>query len=104
MFKKLVVGALATGIALTGGIGAASASTENTANTGNTSKMLLCANNESYWYDRGTDKHYKTVFSYNDIFSNSYTDSSGITWYFKGYSKTSDCGGGYYGHYEGRTW
>ncbi len=28
MFKKLVVGALATGIALTGGIGAASASTE----------------------------------------------------------------------------
>ncbi|EJR80661.1 hypothetical protein [Bacillus thuringiensis] len=31
MFKKLVVGALAAGIALTGGIGAASASTENTA-------------------------------------------------------------------------
>ncbi|MGQ0514465.1 LCI fold-containing protein, partial [Bacillus sp. D-CC] len=28
MFKKLVVGALATGIALTGGIGAASADTQ----------------------------------------------------------------------------
>lgn len=40
MFKKLVVGALTAGIALTGGIGAASASTENGSNTPSSVKQL----------------------------------------------------------------
>ncbi|MES5869162.1 hypothetical protein [Bacillus cereus group sp. RP32] len=40
MFKKLVVGTLATGIALTGGIGAASASTEGIDNTKNSAPII----------------------------------------------------------------
>ncbi|MEM5621811.1 hypothetical protein AAHB56_12645 [Bacillus thuringiensis] len=40
MFKKLVVGVLATGIALTGGIGAASASTEGIDNTKNSAPII----------------------------------------------------------------
>lgn len=40
MFKKLVVGTLATGIALTGGIGAASASTEGVDNTKNSAPIV----------------------------------------------------------------
>ncbi|MEC0038539.1 hypothetical protein FOC93_01465 (plasmid) [Bacillus cereus] len=40
MFKKLVVGPLATGIALTGGIGAASASIEGVDNTKNSAPII----------------------------------------------------------------
>ncbi|MEM5659705.1 hypothetical protein AAHB50_30235 [Bacillus toyonensis] len=40
MFKKLVVGALAAGIALTGGIGAASASTEGVDNIKNSAPII----------------------------------------------------------------
>ncbi len=40
MFKKLVVGLLATGIALTGGIGAASADTQKSCEFSEASSML----------------------------------------------------------------
>ena len=40
MFKKLVVGTLTTGIVLTGGIGAASASTEGVDNTKNSAPII----------------------------------------------------------------
>ncbi|PHB28480.1 hypothetical protein [Bacillus toyonensis] len=40
MFKKLVVGTLVTGIALTGGIGAASASTEGVDNNKNSAPII----------------------------------------------------------------
>ncbi|GGE57553.1 LCI fold-containing protein [Priestia taiwanensis] len=96
MFKKLVLGVVATGIALTLGTGGVSASSVESA-----PKTLSCAS-ELSWYDSGTGKYYQNKFSSSNVFANQYTDSTGITWYFKGSSKTSDCGGGYYGHYEGR--
>ncbi|MGR3779476.1 hypothetical protein ACT1UG_28495 [Bacillus paramycoides] len=40
MFKKIVVGALVTSVALTGGIGAASASTESVDNTKNSAPII----------------------------------------------------------------
>ncbi|MFF2242397.1 LCI family antimicrobial peptide [Bacillus thuringiensis] len=94
MFKKLVVGALAAGIALTGGIGAASASTESM----ESSKSIT---SQSFGYKLQDGKHYKKVFSKSGIFDN-YKYEDGIHWYYKGRSVTTDYGGGWYGHYEGR--
>ncbi|MCY9371059.1 LCI fold-containing protein [Bacillus haynesii] len=37
------------------------------------------------------------MYSSTGTFTNAYTDSSGITWYFKGKS-------GYVGYYEGRKY
>ncbi|MFF2242405.1 hypothetical protein ACFVUU_30685 [Bacillus thuringiensis] len=83
MFKKLVVGALAAGIALTGGIGAASASTENTA-----SATLA---NECWAFDHitylGDNKYEKTEYRDNGIYPNSYDEQvcgGTMYWYFKG--------------------
>ena len=39
----------------------------------------------------------KCLYSSTGTFTNAYTDSSGITWYFKGKS-------GYIGYYEGRKY
>ncbi|MGK8833771.1 hypothetical protein ACRS8Y_28685 [Bacillus paranthracis] len=95
MFKKLVVGALAAGIALTGGIGAASASTENTA-----SATLA---NECWAYQNiihlEDNKYGKTEYRDSGIYPNSYTEKicgGTMHWYFKG---TNDIGEAYY---EGR--
>ncbi|MGN7895046.1 LCI fold-containing protein [Bacillus sp. 22475] len=88
MFKKLVVGALAAGIAITGGIGSASA------------HGPTCNNPEkNIYYDDQHGKFYMTVFSSKNVFANVYK-SGGKDFYFKGSSKTTDCGGGYYAHYE----
>ncbi|HDR7545817.1 MULTISPECIES: LCI fold-containing protein [Bacillus] len=106
MFKKLVVGALATGIALTGGIGAASASTENVDNTKNFAKIESVQKLGSeikksakygftYVYEPQSGKYITTNFhSPTGKFAN-YFEDEGIKWYFKGHS-------GNYGHYEGR--
>nr|WP_088325600.1 LCI fold-containing protein [Bacillus cereus] len=91
MFKKLVVGALAAGIALTGGMGAASASTENT-------KLLGCVTTGITDYGDGT--YSKEVYNTINQFPNSFTED-GIRFYFKGSSKSNSCGG-YYAYYEGR--
>jgi hypothetical protein len=82
MFKKLVVGALAAGIALTGGVASASA----------------CENTGTQQYPSGL--YYKYEYSDYDIFANSYTEY-GITWYFKGSQWKSACGK-YEAYYEGR--
>ncbi|THG54799.1 LCI fold-containing protein [Bacillus sp. HUB-I-004] len=109
MFKKLVVGALAAGIALTGGIGAASASTEGVDNM-NQVKPIKTLIGDYYNYDRGFSYHdvagrpdiYRTydVYSSNGIFDNSFY-SEGRTWYFKGVASTN-WDGSAYGHYEAR--
>ncbi|MFC9450102.1 LCI fold-containing protein [Bacillus cereus] len=91
MFKKLVVGALATGIALTGGIGAASASTvpvDNVANSAIESNSLAA-------------KYTRWVPSEGPIFANDFYED-GIHWYFKG-PITKGADGYYYGYYEGRA-
>ncbi|WP_103653029.1 LCI fold-containing protein [Bacillus thuringiensis] len=101
MFKKLVVGALATGFLLTGGIGASAA----TSTVDNTIKKLDSPQFSSYQiYDYHSscpqiDAPYKmSMRKIDGIFANSFTDpSSGITWYFKGfgkYDRTIGCYGG----------
>ncbi|MEB3057599.1 hypothetical protein [Bacillus pseudomycoides] len=52
MFKKLVVGALATGIALTGGIGAASADTVKPVSSPNKATETAYSENQQYISDR----------------------------------------------------
>ncbi|OPA02038.1 hypothetical protein BHL27_06685 [Bacillus cereus] len=106
MFKKLIVGALATGIALTGGIGAASASTEN---VDNTKKLEPITQNQelnsqifysakygfSYIQESSSGKYITyNFYSSTGNFAN-YFEDNGIKWYFKGSN-------GNYGHYEGR--
>ncbi|HHY2677480.1 LCI fold-containing protein [Bacillus toyonensis] len=92
MFKKLVVGALAAGIALTGGMGAASASTENT-------KLLGCVTTGITDYKNGL--YSKEVYNTINQFPNSFTED-GIRFYFKSSSKANESCGGYYAYYEGR--
>ncbi|WP_088363708.1 hypothetical protein [Bacillus cereus] len=95
MFKKLLVGVLATGIALTGGVGAASASTENL-----TSATIA---DECWAYDHiihlGDNKYGKTEYRDNGIYPNSYTEQvcgGTMHWYFKGINNNGR------GYYEGR--
>ncbi|MCI4054897.1 hypothetical protein [Bacillus cereus] len=93
MFKKLVVGALAAGIALTGGIGAASASTEDTTNSKNLTMAYSCPDYI------GNGKYAQTIYNpggTNAVYANTYTEMTchgKIKWYFKW--KKAD-GGGYY--------
>ncbi|EEL58158.1 hypothetical protein COD82_28610 [Bacillus cereus] len=88
MFKKLVVGALAAGIVLTGGIGAASAN-------------VYIPYDECYSshvsYNNGV--YTKYLVQPGDKFNNVYKED-GITFYFKGWKKLS-CGK-YVALYEGR--
>ncbi|PEC86570.1 hypothetical protein COK00_22730 [Bacillus cereus] len=115
MFKKLVVGALATGIALTGGIGAASANTEGVENTNKMAPSIAALENTTYYYnseydfwfthdrDRDVYKTYK-FHSRDGYFANSFEDTNRrIKWYFKGVVGDAP-GGGKYGHYEGRQY
>ncbi|MEI3891785.1 MULTISPECIES: LCI fold-containing protein [unclassified Bacillus (in: firmicutes)] len=113
MFKKLVVGTLATGIALTGGIGSASASTEGVENTKQVApivqeikvdKNYSSTNNEfnfTYTWDPGR-QIYKTYdfYRHDGVFA-SYFESEGIKWYFKGKVQVFSDGSAL-GHYEGR--
>ncbi|WP_182813082.1 hypothetical protein [Bacillus sp. ME78] len=93
MFKKLVVGALAAGIVLTGGIGAASANVDIPYNK---------CYNSSVSYNNGI--YTKYVVQSSSTFSNSYTDKEGIKWNFKGYKEEylEGCGKKYIAKYEGR--
>ncbi|HHK5541768.1 MULTISPECIES: hypothetical protein [Bacillus cereus group] len=94
MFKKLVVGALATGIALTGGIGAASASVEDTTNSKSLTMAYSCPDYI------GNGKYAQTIYNTGGNYANTYTEMTchgKIQWYFKW--KKED-GGGYY---EGRV-
>ncbi|MCC2386004.1 hypothetical protein NST86_30000 [Bacillus sp. FSL L8-0199] len=93
MFKKLVVGTLAAGIALIGGIGAASAHSETYERC---YKPL-----EDITYKNGI--YYKQEFNTENVFRNAYTDNEGITWYFKKYEISRYCGG-YFAYYEGRKY
>ncbi|PGK35658.1 hypothetical protein CN907_19630 [Bacillus anthracis] len=97
MFKKLIVGALAAGIALTGGIGAASASA---AGFDYDSNHDSCYNSDIIFKD---GKYTKYILQDNRIFDNSYTDYQGITWYFKDWDWSFKCGK-YVGLYEGRMY
>ncbi|WP_144508264.1 LCI fold-containing protein [Bacillus thuringiensis] len=107
MFKKLVVGALATGIALTGGV-AASASTEgvdSTKQVAPTKALLAEYYNYEYkfvYHDVSGQNIYRTYefHSPDGYFANSFY-SEGKTWYFKGIAGY-DGNGGAYGHYEAR--
>ncbi|QOS99855.1 hypothetical protein JNUCC42_03555 [Brevibacterium sp. JNUCC-42] len=77
MFKKLVVGALATGIALTGGIGATSASTENPV-----SSKVIC----NVPYGQKDGKFVRTVFHPDGVYAHTFTQNvcgSIVTWYLK---------------------
>ncbi|MFB7351660.1 hypothetical protein ACWGKR_28185 [Bacillus thuringiensis] len=95
MFKKLVVGALATGIALTGGIGAASASTENGSNTPSSVKQL------SRCYDKENGKYVREVRNPQRIFATTFIEQAcggTVYWYLK---EINEEGGGYVAKYEG---
>ncbi|MCU4948673.1 LCI family antimicrobial peptide [Bacillus cereus] len=90
MFKKLVVGVLATGFVLTGGMGASAA----TSTVDNTNKKLDSSQflpNEVYPYEDfcpQSKAHLKmAIKNENGIFANAFTDSTGITWYFKSFGK-----------------
>lgn len=113
MFKKLVVGTLATGIALTGGIGAASASTEGVENTKQVAPIAQeikietnyssTNNRYNFTYTWDPDRQvYKTYDFYrpDGVFDN-YFESEGIKWYFKGKVQVFSDGSAL-GHYEGR--
>ncbi|HDR8066811.1 hypothetical protein ACFVXR_28050 [Bacillus thuringiensis] len=98
MFKKLVVGALAAGIALTGGIGAASASTENGSNTPSSVKQLAGC------YPKENGKYIKEVRQNHQYFDNTKTEPAcggTVVWYLKKIEFTNANGGTYIGHYEG---
>ncbi|EEM61192.1 MULTISPECIES: hypothetical protein [Bacillus] len=98
MFKKLVVGALAAGIALTGGV-AASASTENT-----TSLTQEC--DSRFEFDRvrfDGDKYSKYICQPSGVFANYFEkweyyngEYVKIKWYLKYYEGST-------GYYEGRA-
>ncbi|MRC29477.1 LCI fold-containing protein [Bacillus cereus] len=98
MFKKLVVGALAAGIALTGGIGAASASTENGSNTPSSVKQLAGC------YPKENGKYVREVKNPNKIFANTFTETAcggTVYWYLKEIKWTHEYGGTYIAKYEG---
>ncbi|HEF1899680.1 LCI fold-containing protein [Bacillus thuringiensis] len=98
MFKKLVVGALAAGIALTGGIGAASASTENGSNTPSSVKQLAGC------YPKENGKYVREVKNPNKIFANTFTEQAcggTVYWYLKEIKWTHEYGGTYIAKYEG---
>lgn len=113
MFKKLVVGTLATGIVLTGGIGAASASTEGVDNTKQGAPIAqeikvetnYSSTNNQYGFTYTWDpvrQIYKTYDFYRpDGVFDSYFESEGIKWYFKGKVQVFSNGSAL-GHYEGR--
>ncbi|KUF30194.1 LCI family antimicrobial peptide [Bacillus cereus] len=98
MFKKLVVGALATGIALTGGIGAASASTVDAVNKSNETKLLAC-------YPKNSEgKYIRDVRQKSKTFANTFPEPAcggTVQWYLKEVKYTNANGGEYIGHYEG---
>ena len=68
MFKKLVVGALATGIALTGGIGAASADTQKAVSS---PKQATC----SIPYEYSNGKFKRTLYYSNGVYANSFNEN-----------------------------
>ncbi|MDA1611235.1 hypothetical protein PDK26_08260 [Bacillus cereus] len=79
MFKKLVVGLLATGIALIGGIGAASADTQKAVSS---PKQAAC----SIPYEYSNGKFKRTLYYSNGVYANSFTENvcgGTITWYLK---------------------
>ncbi|MCW9134706.1 hypothetical protein OF830_28575 [Bacillus paramycoides] len=82
MFKKLVVGALATGIALTGGIGAASASTEKTVISKNEASCTIPYKVQNGKYIR--DNIYYSDGKYANYFEEKICEGTVIQWYFKG--------------------
>ncbi|MBD1226452.1 LCI fold-containing protein [Xenorhabdus griffiniae] len=89
MFKKLLaIGALAAGIALTGGIGTASASPSEDCRP-------------QAINDLGGNLYSRYIVHSVNRFSNSFTEN-GITWYFKSSGKCSN--GLFYGFYEGRKY
>ncbi|PFI27344.1 hypothetical protein COK07_24260 [Bacillus thuringiensis] len=97
MFKKLVVGALATGIVLTGGIGAASASTENL------TSATLADECSAYPYIKfigDGNKYARDDIKYSDgKYANSFTEKvcgGTMYWYFKTTNRDGSA------HYEGR--
>ncbi|KAB2394905.1 MULTISPECIES: hypothetical protein [Bacillus cereus group] len=96
MFKKLVVGALATGIALTEGIGAASA---DTVTKPNEIKLLACG------YGKTSDGKYKKEMrqksKYFDTTTTEQACGGTIVWYLKGILYKNENGGEHIGYYEG---
>ncbi|HFK1747815.1 TPA: LCI fold-containing protein [Bacillus cereus] len=105
MFKKLVVGALATGFVLTGGMGA-SAATSTVDNTNKKINSPQFSSYDMYEYHSSCPRltsnapYRMSMINENGYFANSFTDpATGITWYFKGngYNKTIGC-------YEGRAY
>ncbi|MEQ1974446.1 LCI fold-containing protein [Xenorhabdus sp. SGI240] len=89
MFKKLLtIGALAAGIALTGGIGTASASPSEDCRPQAIEHL-------------GGNLYSRYIVHSMDRFSNAFTEN-GITWYLK--SSGSCSNGLFYGHYEGRRY
>lgn len=79
MFKKFVVGALASGIVLTGGIGTSSASTGNPVSSTN---EVIC----NVPYGQKDGKFVRTVYHPDGVYAHTFTQNvcgSIVTWYLK---------------------
>ncbi|HDR7736263.1 hypothetical protein ACTJJY_24350 [Bacillus sp. 22475] len=90
MFKKFAIGALVTGIALTGGIGSASASVMDTPAPAKVATALPCP---EYI---GNGKYARTVPKFGSSFAESFTEYTchgKIKWYLKSIQSN---GAGYY--------
>ncbi|GGE62287.1 LCI fold-containing protein [Priestia taiwanensis] len=96
------IGALATGIMLSGGTGAVSANTEGVDNTKQVAPLAYYYNYEyGFPYEDvdGQNSYRTTSFYRHDgIFANSFY-SEGKTWYLKGISQYNQDSSAY-GHYE----
>ncbi|MBZ3765656.1 hypothetical protein [Bacillus cereus] len=95
MFKKLVVGALATGIALTGGIGATSASAEEVKPV-NPKNLSVC---DVPYKKIGENKYENYIYDSSGYYADYYTEyicGGYMHWYFKGTTPGGDA------RYEGR--
>ena len=80
MFKKLVIGALATGIALTAGIGAASADTVKPKPVSSSNKAVCT------FYEYSNGKYKRTVTNPGGKYASSFTEDvcgGTIIWYLK---------------------
>ncbi|MCI4251433.1 hypothetical protein MRP26_21100 [Bacillus sp. CCB-MMP212] len=98
MFKKLVVGALETGIMLSGGIGASAASMENTESPVRSLQTTACEL-PSGVKKLSNGKYERYTPPYNGNFSNYYTEKicgGTMHWYFKGTTPDKSLG-----RYEG---
>lgn len=98
-WKKTLTGvALSFGLLLSSYVPAANATSSSPAKSSDgvarTSNFETSCPDDILRKFRKSNKPYKCMYSDTAIFANSFTDASGVKWYFKGSS-------GLYGYYEG---